>query len=186
MKFAVIGGGTDREPTDFGSHTGHMSDSFCAEVLIQGLASALIGSDRILIVHSRNGLPVLTRILGEAGLVYDGIVLYQIEDRPVNEQSTKGTGSPAGAKSPEEEGSDYTTFASASGARVYLSSGLAMKPGRGSGQVRFVCTGDITAEELKRYGTKADITTETYHIQGLMRATMENTIPRKTEGPASV
>ena len=109
-----------------------------------------------------------------------------MEGRPVNEQSTEDTEGPADAKSPEEEGFDYITFASASGVRAYLSSGLVIKPGQRSGQTKFVCIGDITAEELKKHGTKADITAGTYHIQGLVQAIVKDAISRKTEGPASV
>lgn len=186
VKFAVIGDGTGRELANFGFRADYMPDSFCAEALAQGLASVLTGSDRILIARSRGGSPVLTRILEEAGLVYDDIALYQVEGRPVNEQSTEDTEGQADAESPEEEGFDYITFASASGVRAYLSSGLVIKPGQRSGQTKFVCIGDITAEELKKHGTKADITAGTYHIQGLVQAIVKDAISRKTEGPASV
>ena len=63
-----------------------MPDSFCAEALARGLASILTDSDRILIARSRGGSPVLTSILEKAGLVYDDIVLYQVEGRLVSEQ----------------------------------------------------------------------------------------------------
>ena len=145
-----------------------------AEALARGLASILTDSDRILIARSRGGSPVLTSILEKAGLVYDDIVLYQVEGRQVSEQRQA------------EEGFDYITFASASGVRAYLSSGLNINPGQRTGQTRLVCIGDITAGELKKHGIKADITAGTYHIQGLVQAIADDAISREAEGSASV
>ena len=160
IKFAVIGDGTGRELANFGFHADYMPDSFCAEALARGLASILTDSDRILIARSRGGSPVLTSILEKAGLVYDDIVLYQVEGRLVSEQRQA------------EEGFDYITFASASGVRAYLSSGLNINPGQRTGQTRLVCIGDITAG--------------TYHIQGLVQAIADDAISREAEGSASV
>jgi len=170
MKFAVIGDGTGGELANFGFHADYMPDSFCAEALARGLASILSGSDRILIARSRGGSPILTRILEEAGLVYDDIVLYQVEGRLVSEQSSF----------------DYITFASASGVRAYLSSGLNVNPGQRTGRTKLVCIGDITAGELKKHGITADITAGTYHIQGLVQAILKDAISCKTEEPSSV
>ena len=172
IKFAVIGDGTGRELANFGFHADYMPDSFCAEALARGLASIL--TDRILIARSKGGSPVLTNILEKAGLVYDDIVLYQVEGRLVSEQRQA------------EEGFDYITFASASGVRAYLSSGLNINPGQRTGQTRLVCIGDITAGELKKHGIKADITAGTYHIQGLVQAIADDAISREAEGSASV
>ena len=186
IKFAVIGDGTGRELANFGFHADYMPDSFCAEALARGLASILTDSDRILIARSRGGSPVLTSILEKAGLVYDDIVLYQVEGRLVREQRQADTEEPGDAKLPAEEGFDYITFASASGVRAYLSSGLNINPGQRTGQTRLVCIGDITAGELKKHGIKADITAGTYHIQGLVQAIADDAISREAEGSASV
>ena len=186
VKFAVIGDGTGRELTNFGFHADYMPDSFCAEALARGLASILTDSDRILIARSKGGSPVLTSILETAGLVYDDIVLYQVEGRLVREQRQADTEEPGDAKLPVEEGVDYITFASASGVRAYLSSGLNINPGQRTGKTRLVCIGDITAGELKKHGIKADITAGTYHIQGLVQAIADDAISREAEGSASV
>ena len=186
IKFAVIGDGTGRELANFGFHADYMPDSFCAEALARGLASILTDSDRILIARSKGGSPVLTSILEKAGLVYDDIVLYQVEGRLVREQRQADTEEPGDAKLPVEEGFDYITFASASGVRAYLSSGLHINPGQRTGQTRLVCIEDITAGELKKHGIKADITAGTYHIQGLVQAIADDAISREAEGSASV
>lgn len=151
-----------------------MPDSFCAGALAQGLASILTGSDRILIARSRGGSPILTGILREAGIVYDDIVLYEVE------------GKPADANVPAEEGFDYITFASASGVRAYLSSGLKVNPGHKTGRTKLACIGDITAVELKKHGMKADIIAKAYHIQGLVQAIVKDAISGKAGGPPSV
>ena len=170
IKFAVIGDGTKKELANFGFHADYMPDSFCAGALAKGLASILTPSDRLLIARSRGGSPILTVILGEAGIVYDDIVLYEVG------------GKPADSSIPAGEGFDYITFASASGVRAYLSSGLKVNPGQRTGQTRLACIGDITAGELKKHGMKADIVAETYHIQGLVKAIEEDVISGKTEG----
>ena len=173
IKFAVIGDGTKKELANFGFHADYMPDSFCAGALAKGLASILTPSDRLLIARSRGGSPILTVILGEAGIVYDDIVLYEVG------------GKPADSSIPAGEGFDYITFASASGVRAYLSSGLRVNPGQRTGQTRLACIGDITAGELKKHGMKADIVAETYHIQGLVKAIEEDVISGKTEGKSA-
>lgn len=170
MKFAVIGDGTGRELAHYGFLQDYMPDSFCAEALGRGLTSILTGSDRILIPRSKGGSPILTSILDEAGIDYDDIVLYQVEGRPVSEQNSF----------------DYITFASASGVRAYLSGGLNVNPGQRTGRTKLVCIGDITAEELRKHGIKADITAGTYHIQGLVQAIIKDAISCKADGPAPV
>ena len=95
-----------------------MPDSFCAEALARDWHPSLQTATASLIARFRGGSPVLTSILEKAGLVYDDIVLYQVEGRQVSEQRQA------------EEGFDYITFASASGVRAYLSSGLNINPGQ--------------------------------------------------------
>lgn len=156
VKFAVIGDGTGKELAKYGFLADYMPDSYCAAALAKGLAKLLPASDRVLIARSKGGSPVLTEILGGAGIAYDDIVLYEVQ------------GSPA-ADMTGPEALDYLTFASASGVHAFFRN-LERTGGVLAEDTKLVCIGAITAQELEKFGRKADITADQYHIDGLVQA----------------
>lgn len=162
VKFAVIGDGTGKELAKYGFLADYMPDSYCAEALAEGLAEVLKASDRLLIARSKGGSPILTRILGGAGIAYDDIVLYEVQGSPVTAEDESGGEAP-----------DYLTFASASGVQAFFRN---QKETGGTlpENTKLVCIGTITARELENFGRRADITAEQYHIEGLVRAIIKD------------
>jgi len=173
VKFAVIGEGTGRELERYGFQEDYMPDSYCAEALGQGLCGILTPADRLLIARSKGGSPVLTRLLGQAGILFDDIPLYEVKGSSVNDSSVNN--SPANDSPADKiETLDYLTFASASGVRAYFERMDSIGMPSWLPDAKMVCIGDITARELERSGHKAHITASSYHIGGLVQAIIDH------------
>lgn len=167
VKFAVIGDGTGKELASFGFRADYTPDSYCAQALGEGLCSILGPEDRLLIARSKGGSPLFTRLLSQAGLHFDDIVLYEVCGRPL-----KDTLVPGGKKL------DYLTFASASGVRAYFDEMEKNGVHDSLAGTQLVCIGDITAKELERRGHKADVTAARYHAEGLVKAITDHVLGR--------
>ena len=167
LKFAVIGDGTGRELAGYGFKADYMPDSFCAQALAAGLAAITGRDDRLLIARSKGGSPILTKTLEAAGIAFDDIALYEVAGAAAD---------PADGETGLRERFDYLTFASASGVRAYLESGLALRIGGAEPDVRLACIGGITAGELEKRGLKAHVTAKDYHIKGLVEAIIKDVI----------
>ena len=173
VKFAVIGEGTGRELERYGFQEDYMPESYCAEALGQGLCGILTPADRLLIARSKGGSPVLTRLLGQAGILFDDIPLYEVKGSSVNDSSVNN--SPANdSPADKTETLDYLTFASASGVRAYFERMDSIGMPSWLPDAKMVCIGDITARELERSGHKAHITASSYHIGGLVQAIIDH------------
>lgn len=156
IKFAAVGKGTAKELLSYGFRADYVPDCYRVKDLAEGLKEILTEKDRLLIPRSKGGSLELNQVLGETGIYYDDIVLYEValkrgdwEERKKNLSSLH-----------------YVTFASASGVEAFfqekkeeLLSLLAKK--------KVVCIGDLTARALFEYGRTADLIAPVYSVDGL-------------------
>lgn len=171
VKFATVGTKTAEELRRYGFFTDYTPGKFCVSSLADGLKQILAKGERILIPRSGGGSEELNQKLCEAGILYDDVVLYEVTRR-LTESEVKTE------KEPEEgskrlgralEKSDYLTFASGSCVDAFFD-----EAGESSlkllERVRVVCIGSITAGRLLKHGRKADVTAETFTVDGLAEA----------------
>lgn len=166
LKFAVIGDGTRQELASYGFIADYMPDKYCGEDLAQGLAGLLAESGetpgRILIPRAKGGSPRLTQILGDAGLPFDDVLLYQVAGRPMEEW---------------REAPDYLVFASASGVQAFFDHLSLPDQKRYLADARYACIGSVTARALReKTGQESHVVAETYDIPGLVQAIKQDAL----------
>ena len=156
IRFAAIGKGTADELLKTGFHADYIPDCYQVKDLAEGLKSLLTKEDRLLIPRSAGGSPELNRVLDEAGVFYDDIVLYDVALKKSEQESMEKVLAPL----------HYLTFASASGVDAFFQ-GAREKVLPSLASLKVVCIGDITAKALCRYGREADLIAPVYSISGL-------------------
>lgn len=130
LKFACIGKGTQDKLLEYGIHADFVPKDFTAEVLGHELAAEIHSDEKVMILRAENGSEKLNQELDAAGVDYTDIKIYRSEmaERTViNKQS---------------ESTDYVVFASAFGAKSFLSNHSL------SETTKVVCIGEATAKAL--------------------------------------
>lgn len=171
IKFAVIGPGTRDELKKYGFLSDYMPKVHSAQGLAEGLCSLLpADAGRLLIPRSEDGSRELTRILHEAGILFDDIPLYKLADQ-------------ASCPSflPKEGWPDYVAFASASGVRSFFGKSCLQKEGGWPERTKALCIGALTAEALLEYGKDPDVTATSYDIEGLINALKQDVKQHETD-----
>ncbi len=163
VKLAAVGKGTDRELRQHGLRADYVPERYCAEDLARGLADRLGEDDRVLIPRAVRGSAELPGILGEAGIVYDDVALYDV----------KSLGLQGEALEERLRGLDYLTFASASGVEAFLEN-LPVEKRRVLDGIRLVSIGDATAAAMKAAGYPADLEAKEFSAAGIVDCILED------------
>ena len=163
VKLAAVGKGTDRELRQHGLRADYIPERYCAEDLARGLAGMLSREDRILIPRAVRGSEELPRILGENGVSYDDVALYDV----------KGLGLQGEALENQLQGLDYLTFASASGVEAFLEN-LPMEKRAVLKRITLVSIGDATAAAMKAAGYPADLEAREFSAAGIADCILED------------
>ncbi len=163
VKLAAVGKGTDRELRRHGLRADYIPERYCAEDLARGLASLLGAEDKALIPRAARGSAELPRILREAGISYDDVVLYDV----------KGIRLQGAALEDRLEALDYLTFASASGVEAFLEN-LPVEQRQVLKSLRLVSIGEATAAAMREAGYPADLEAEEFSAAGIVNCILED------------
>ncbi len=149
--FAVIGQATADALLEQGYHADLMPETFTGPAMAAKLAERA-GRERVLVIRAEEGNEEMFRILEEAGVPHERLVLYRAEG-----DCASGLG--------EIRPGDRIVLASASGVRALCeSAGGALPEG-----VRYACIGGYTAKQLTKYGHQPEITATEHTAEGLAR-----------------
>ena len=127
-------------------------------VLAKGLCETVKQEESILILRAEQGSEILTEILDEAGMIYTDVKIYDIH---VDEDKRRFANEKA-------KGMDFITFASGSGVRGFMENGGSIPAG-----TKAVCIGSSTEKMLKKYGNYDKITAETFNVDGVVEAILQ-------------
>ncbi|MBQ8921630.1 MAG: uroporphyrinogen-III C-methyltransferase [Oscillospiraceae bacterium] len=149
LRFAVLGSGTASVLEEAGIYPEIMPAQFTAAAL--GSLLAETDARRILLLRAEQGDPVLTERLAAGRAPFDEVHLYGTAPNP--------------AAQPQEIGTDYLVFGSASGVRTFFAMGYTVSP-----HTKIVCIGRQTA---KAAGTLPVITAEPHTAEGIAAAVIK-------------
>lgn len=165
LRFAVIGTGTAAALEKRGIYPAFLPKTYEVESLAKGLCSVVGADEKILILRAAQGSPVLTEILAKAKKQYTDVKLYDIaidaEKRRFAHEAAKEM--------------DFITFASGSGVRGFFAQGGTMPQGTTA-----VCIGTSTAKTLASYGDFPVLTAQTFNVDGIIEAILEEVSKTKT------
>lgn len=158
LQFAVIGTGTAAALERRGIYPAFLPETYDVESLAKGLCEIVKQEENILILRAEQGSEILTEILDEAGMIYTDVKIYDIH---VDEDKRRFANEKA-------KGMDFITFASGSGVRGFMENGGSIPAG-----TKAVCIGSSTAKMLKKYGNYNKITAETFNVDGVVEAILQ-------------
>lgn len=158
LQFAVIGTGTAAALERRGIYPAFLPETYDVESLAKGLCETVKQEENILILRAEQGSEILTEILDEAGMIYTDVKIYDIH---VDEDKRRFANEKA-------KGMDFITFASGSGVRGFMENGGSIPAG-----TKAVCIGSSTAKMLKKYGNYNKITAETFNVDGVVEAILQ-------------
>ena len=158
LQFAVIGTGTAAALEKRGIYASFLPEKYDVESLAKGICETVKKDEKILILRAEQGSEILTEVLDDAGMNYKDVKIYDIlvdEDKRhfANEKAKE---------------MDFITFASGSGVRGFMENGGTIPAG-----TKAVCIGSSTARMLKKYGNYDKITAETFNVDGVVEAILQ-------------
>lgn len=147
-KLAVVGSGTEKAFTRRGIQIDYKPVSYNIASLAQGLAGIVTPDEKVLVLRARAGSEELNRILGEAGISY--------EDIPVYDTVYEAGNSIFSQEIIQAYDFDYAAFTSASAVRGFVKA----LPALDFAKVPAVCIGEETAKAAREYGMKCIVAKE--------------------------
>lgn len=158
LRFAVIGTGTAAALEKRGIYPAYLPERYDVESLAKGLCEIVKKEETILILRAEQGSETLTEVLDAAGMTYRDVKLYDIfVDEAKRRMANEGA-----------KDMDFITFASGSGVRGFLENGGTIPAG-----TKAVCIGASTTKMLKKYGEYDKITAETFNVEGVIEAILQ-------------
>lgn len=158
VQFAAIGTGTAQALEKRGIYASFLPEKYDVESLAKGICKTVKKDEKILILRAEQGSEVLTEVFDNAGMTYTDVKIYDIH---VDENKRRY----ANEKAQEM---DFITFASGSGVRGFMENGGSLPAGAIA-----VCIGSSTAKMLKKYGDYEKITAETFNVDGVVDAILQ-------------
>lgn len=154
IRFAVVGRGTGDYLETFGFYADYMPDEYTTKALAEGLCSVVNLGDRVWIPRARQGSRELTDCLDAAGISYVDLPIYDVlmEEVPIHQL----------------QGLDVVTFESGSGVRGFFADDAEKKAELLNESIWPVCIGQVTADELKKYGVVRAFVAEDYTADGML------------------
>lgn len=149
IKFAAIGSGTAEILESFGIYPDLIPREFTTECLANTMAGQVGKDEKILILRSKEGSPVLTEILSQKGISYSDIHIYE----PVYSHN----------ENPCFVEDDYLVFSSAGGVRNFFDSGNTV-----CDKTVIICIGSVTAVALKEYNISDFKIPREYSAKGIV------------------
>lgn len=154
-KFAVIGKATGAALAKYDIHPDLCPETFTSEALAAALVKAANLGEEIVLLRSSIGSPVLPQRLSEAGLAVRDVPIYDLE--------------PADNGTETLPPLDYLTFSSASGVKLFFKQHAVIPE-----NVRCVCIGEVTANELSRHLDAPFFTAEEATVSGIIKTILNN------------
>ncbi|MFP3980496.1 MAG: uroporphyrinogen-III C-methyltransferase [Desulfobacterales bacterium] len=166
IKTAAIGPATAQRMADNGLNADIVPDSYRAESVVSAFENQDVAGKKILLPRAEGARPVLPVELSNMGAIVDEVISYRAV------QGTAGAEQLAAQLKAGEI--DMVTFTSSSTVRNFMalldeSGAKEMLSG-----VTIAAIGPITAETAAEMGVQADVVADTYTIEGLCEAIVEN------------
>lgn len=159
IRFAVIGRGTGSYLESFGFYADYMPEEFTSKALAEGLCSIVKPDEQILIPRAVQGSRVLPDALERAGISYLEIPVYDVLMEAVTTENLRGL--------------DVLTFESGSGVRGFFANDPEKKRKILNTSIYPLCIGQVTAEELKKYGVTRALVADDFTAEGICEKLIE-------------
>lgn len=152
---AAIGEGTADELARLGFTADLVPETYTAEALGKVLVKAMVPGKRCVLLRAEEGSADLTRVLTEAGILYEDIPIYRIRliQRPAAEKTELAAGT--------------VIFGSAKGVHTFFER-YTLATG-----TKVLCIGPITADAVKQEGIGEPACATVHSVSGLVRALQE-------------
>ena len=160
IRFAVIGSGTKRRLLEKGFSPDYMPDEYTGRALAEGLAANVADGEKLLIPRAARGSRILTEILDEHNISYDDMPIYDVKGRMYTDKTMVDC-------------YDILVFASSSGVEAFFANDEGMAAAIKKSRIKTACIGQITADELLKYGIKADIVPEKFDVPGMVESVVK-------------
>ncbi|TYQ12742.1 UNVERIFIED_CONTAM: uroporphyrinogen III methyltransferase/synthase [Acetivibrio alkalicellulosi] len=148
IKIAAIGSQTAQSLKERGIIADFVPQIFDGEHLVKGLLEKIDKNDNVLLLRALMGTEEIPKILGDGGIPFKDIPIYNTLLKNENSQHMK--------KLIDENEVDFVTFTSASTVDGFINS----MPKVDLSKVTGICIGDKTALRAKHYGIKHVISDE--------------------------
>lgn len=158
IRFAVIGRGTAAYLETFGFYADYMPEEYTSKALAEGLCAVVNSDEPILIPRAVQGSRVLPDSFDKAGISYLELPIYDVSMEPVTME--------------ELQGLDVITFESGSGVRGFFSNDPEKKRELLNTSICPLCIGQVTAEELKKYGVTQMLAADDFTAEGICEKLM--------------
>lgn len=158
IRFAVVGDGTRDALKKRGFVADYMPKIYTTRHLADGLTKLLKKEDRVLIPRATKGSKDLTKVLGQYGISYEDLAVYDIENDIEKRNQLLS----------QVEELDAITFASSSGVDGFFES-LQEEEKQLLEDTHLLCIGDITAKTLESYGYKNYDIADDYSVKGMIQ-----------------
>lgn len=155
FKYAVIGSATGAVLETYGITVNLCPEIFTSEGLAKELVEKAKKSEKIFLLRSVIGSPVLLQILKENGFSVQDIATYELETGEMNKSGNI------------EEKLNYITFSSASGVEQFFRQYDRIPEG-----TKPVCIGPVSAKALEKY-TKDFLIAKEISVEGIVQTILE-------------
>lgn len=159
MKFAVLGSGTAAKLQEYGILADFLPSCYQISVMVQEFLKVVKKQEKVLIPRAAQGSAELERVLGENGIAFCNLAVYDVEGKLVCHSSAL-------------EEIDYLVFVSASGVRAFFEEikkeGIVLPE-----KIKIACIGTVTCQKLKQFYGQADIVAGVNDVNGLIKAIKE-------------
>lgn len=154
-KFAVIGASTGALLEQYGICPDLCPQVYTSEGLAQALLEQVSPDEEVVLLRSREGSQLLTRVLTEGGIPVRDIPLYTLRGEDHTAQAARQV----------LDTLDYLTFSSASGVALFYAA-----HGEIPDQAVCVCIGEVTARALSKRYDRPFLTADSISADGIVAA----------------
>ena len=148
LKIACVGSETEKEINKRGIIADYIPSEYNGAALARGLTGLVKHNERLLIVRAKDGAEDSTRILMEAGVVYDDVPIYE------KTRDIEITGDLM--EKIEKLHFDFAAFTSSSSVERFVKAAV----NADFSKIKAVCIGNRTAATARAYGMETYISTE--------------------------
>jgi uroporphyrinogen III methyltransferase/synthase len=165
VRTACIGPATADRLRSYGLGTDILPRTYQAESVVEAFDHIDLKGKSVLLPRAQEARSVLPEELQRMGAKVDEVAAYQT--LPVSHNA------PQIQKQLQQQAVDMVTFTSSSTVHNFLSLIPSDQRTQLLTGVRIACIGPITADTVKSYGLKVDLTAETFTIEGLCKAMVD-------------
>ena len=166
VKIAAVGSGTARTLEQHDLYPDCVPEIYTVAALAEELIQRLSSRDRVALIRCREGSADIFRELGQSGIEYRDLAVYEIAADPVTVKNFTG----------RADFFDYIVFGSSAGVRAYFDSTAQI-----GAHCRPVCVGPVTAAALACCCSGRIITASEHSTAGVASAIISDWRYRRNE-----